>query len=277
MSSGVSGFSEPQVSRFGTVALAEEAAPASFSFQKAKGKLGSVREAILDSAELGLSGPGAGVIATGCVLSEMGRADSECAVVIYAAAAGVVGGVTAIGAALVGPVVGAEGLIRSLKTVSPAELAEREAALTNAMSEMATQQPFRAAVLKTGVERIRGGFLSPVSEKHATAAGDVTLETRVDDLRLERAGSSEGSYFLRIKTHARLVRVADGAICFEQSAEYRSGTALFLDWTLQGAIQGVAETGYRALARYYINQLLINPPDHAKALRPKPDSANGHA
>ena len=79
------------------------------------------------------------------------------------------------------------------------------------------------------------------SEKRATEAADVTLETHVDDLRLERAGSSEGSYFLRIKTHARLVRVADGAICFEQSAEYRSGTALFLDWTLQGAIQGVAD------------------------------------
>jgi len=279
-STGVSGFAQPQVSRFGTVAFSEEAAPATFSFRKAKGKLGSVKEAILDSAELGLSGPGAGVIAAGCVLSEMGPVDSEGAVVIYAAAAGVVGGVTAIGAALVGPVVGAEGLIRSLKTVSPAELAERETALTNALSQMATQEPFRGALLQTGAERIRGGFLSAdpknSAEKNPEGA-DAVLEARVDDLRLERAGSSEGSYFLRIKTHARLVRVADGAICFEQSAEYRSGTSLFLDWTLQGAIQGVAETGYRALARYYINQLLISPPDHAKALRPKPDSANGHA
>jgi hypothetical protein len=267
-SSGDSGFAEPQVSRFGTVVVAEEAGPASFSFQKAKGKLGTVKEAILDSAELGLSGPGAGLIVTGCVLSEgMRSADSEYAVAFYAAAAGVAGGVTGIGAALAGPVVGAEGLIRSLKRVGPAELAEREAALTDALSQMAEQEPFRGALLQSGAQRIRGGFISSdpknPSEKTSTGAPDAMLEARVDDLRLERAGSDEGSYFLRIKTHARLVRVADGATCFEQRAEYRSGTALFLDWTLQGAIQGVAETGYQALARYYIDQLLIGSSDHA--------------
>src|SRR5260370_231252 len=64
-----SGYTEPQACRFGTVAIAEGLGPATFSFQKAKGRLGSAKQAILDSAELGLSGPGAGVIAAGCVLS----------------------------------------------------------------------------------------------------------------------------------------------------------------------------------------------------------------
>jgi hypothetical protein len=208
------------------------------------------------------------MIATGCVLSErMGRADTECAVVFYAAAAGVAGGATAVGAALVGPVVGAEGLIRSLKKVSPAELAERETALTDTLNQMAAQQPFHGALLQTGALRIRGGFVSSEpknpSENASTVPPDAILEARVDDLRLERAGSGEGSYFLRMKTHARLVRVADGGICFERHAEYRSGTALFLDWTLQGALQGVAETGYQALARYYIDQLLVGSSDNA--------------
>ena len=71
ISSPTSGASEPQVSRFGKLAFAETSSPASFSFQKAKGKLGTAKEAILDSAELGLSGPGAGVFVAGTVLSEL--------------------------------------------------------------------------------------------------------------------------------------------------------------------------------------------------------------
>jgi hypothetical protein len=260
----VSGFAEPQGSRFGTIAMAEASSPATFSFQKAKGKLGSAKEAILDSANLGLSGLGAGVYVTGAVLSDMENPTGGDPLG-YAALAGAAGGVTAVGALLVGPAVGAEGLYRSTKSVSPMELAQREAALTNALSEMARQQPFREALLQTAAERFRGGFLStePGNAQPETKANaaDAILEACVDELRLERAGSSEGSYFLHIKTHARLTRVVDGAICFEQSAEYRSGTDLFLDWTLQGAVQAVAETGYKALARYYVNQLLSAAPD----------------
>ena len=252
---------EPQVSRFGTIAFAEETGPASFGFQKAKGKLGTVKEAVWDSAALGLSGPGAGVIVTGCVLTdEFGCGNSGADPFFVAAVAGVAGGATAIGAALAGPYVGLEGLIRSLKSVSPAELLEREAALTNALNQMAAQHSFRDVLQQVGAERICGGFLPKghmgPSQRVATAAADAILEVRVEDLRLERAGSSEASYFLHIKTHARLLRVTDSTICYDQHAEYRSGTALFLDWTLQGAIQGVAETGYKALASYYVDQLL---------------------
>ncbi len=254
-----SGFEETRVSAFGTIALAGESTAASFSFQRAKGKLGTAKQAIWDSTEMGLSGPGAGVIVAGTILTEMKRGgDPQGAIAV----AGLAGGATAIGAALVGPVVGTKDLIRSFKSVSPIELAEREAALTNALRQMAGQQPFRDALLKAGAERIRGGFLlsepTDPPEEPATEFADSVLEARVDDLRLERAGSSEGSYFLRIKTHARLVRVVNGSVCFEEHAEYRSGTALFLDWTLHGAIQAVAETGYRALAQHYVAQFVAD-------------------
>jgi hypothetical protein len=260
-------LAEPQASRFGRIGLAEDFSPATFSFQKAKGKLGSAKEAIVNSAEFGLSAPGAGVIVTKTMLSGDVGCDGDPR--FYLAVAGVAGGVTAVGAALVGPLVGAQGLVRSLRSVSPAELAEREVALTNALTQMAAQQPFREALLQAGSLRILGGFLPSgtknPSDNIVTNAADAVFEARVDDLRLERSGSGEGSYWLRIKTHARLVRVADGAVCFEQSAEYRSGTALFLDWTLQGGIEGVAETGYRALARYYTDQLLFGSPTVATA------------
>jgi hypothetical protein len=236
--------------------------PASFTFQKAKGKLGSAKQAIVDSAEMGLSGPGAGVIAGGAVVSAFPSAGTEGDVYAGAAIAGAAGGVVALGAVLYGPVVGARGLIRSLEKVSPEELAQREADLTNALRQMALQERLRGALLQAAVERIRGGFLSsdPKAPSEATAskAAEAIFEARVDDLRLERAGAGEDSYYLRIKTHARVVRVADGAVCYEERAEYRSGTALFLEWTIDGAVQGVGETGYKALARYYIHQLLVS-------------------
>jgi hypothetical protein len=239
----VAGADEPYGSRFGTIALVEQLRPARFSFQKAKGKKGSAKEAILDSANLGLSGLGAGVYVTGAVLSQAGKFNSA----------------DPLGYSLLaGAAVGAEGLYRSMKSVSPMELAQCEAALTNALSDMAQQQPFRDALIEAGADKIPGGV---VWHKGVRNSPDAILEACVDELRLERAGSSEGSYFLHIKTHAWLTRVVDGAICFEQSAEYRSGTDLFLDWTLQGAVQSVAETGYKALARFYIHQLLTASPD----------------
>ena len=249
-------LADPQVSRFGTVAVAflGESSPASTGFQKAKGRKGTLKEAFLDSAEIGLGGPGAGVIVAGEVLSLPAWGGDP----IYEAAfAGAVGGVAAVGAALVGPAVGAKGLIRSMEKVSPAELEEREAALREALSQMAQQQRFHDALLQSGSARVRDGFFSPDSaNSHWSSGPDAILEARVDDLRLERAGAGEGSYFLRIRTHARLVRVADGRICFEQPAEYCSATALCLDWTLNGAVEGVAETGYQALADYYVSKLL---------------------
>jgi hypothetical protein len=258
-SSSPSGFADPRASRFGSVALADESCPASFSFQKAKGKLGSAREAIFDSAQAGLSAPGAGVITTTTLLSEIG-CQNEGDPRFYVALAGALGGLTTVCAALAGPVVGAEGLIRSLRSVSPAELAEREIVLTKALSQMAAQQTFRVALIRSGAEKIRGGFLLP-EPRNLSQTPEAILEIRVDDLRLERAGSSEGSYFLRIKTCARVLRAADGAVCFEENAEYRSGRALFLEWTLQGAVQSVAETGYQELAQHYVAQLLVGSPN----------------
>jgi hypothetical protein len=248
----------PRSTRFGTVALGEPAQPATFGFQKAKGKLGSAKEAIVDSAELGFSGPALGVIVTGSMLNELGNEAGD--PLFVGALAGAAGGIAAVGAGLSGPIVGARELIRSLKKVSPDELARREQILTNALTQMAAQASFRHALVEIGTETIRGGLaLNSAGESlsNSSAAGaDAVLEVSVDDLRLERQGSSEGSYVLSIKTHARLVRVSDRAVCFERTAEYRSGKCLFLDWTYEGALEGVAETGYKALARYYLKQLL---------------------
>lgn len=259
--------SEPQACPYGRIILADESGPANFSFQKAKGKLGSVQEAIRDSAELGLSGAGAGVVVSGCVFSDIASAptgtDPLGQAVLAAAVAGTVGSVTAVGAALAGPVVGAKGLILSLKTVTPAELQQREEALNRASQQVVAQQSFHDALLEVAREKVLGGFVSNENwnspEEPNRRGGDAILDARVEDLRLERAGSGEGSYVLRIRTRARLLRASDHAVLLEQQAEYRSGKALFLDWTLEGALEGVARTGYVELARYYVDQLFHVP------------------
>jgi hypothetical protein len=245
-----------QIPALDHIILADHQNQALYSFQKGKGKLGSARDAFLDSAKMGLSAPGAGVIATGEFLS-VGSAGCTGDPEFYGMLAGAVGSVTLVGAALAGPVVGTTELIRSFKKVSPQELEQCEAALTNAMSHMAQQSSFLSALYNAGTEKNERAFqASPPHPSSPDTTPSTVLETSVDELRLERAGTSEGSFFLRIKTHVRLVGNSDPAVVYYQgTAEYRSGESLFLDWTLNGALESVAETGYQALARYYINQL----------------------
>jgi len=85
---------------------------------------------------------------------------------------------------------------------------------------------------------------------------DTVLLARVEELRLEKVGAGDTSFALRIKVRTRLVRMSDGAVLYDQPAEYRSGTCLFLDWTLHNAFQSVADTGYRALAEQIAAQIL---------------------
>ena len=156
--------------------------------------------------------------------------------------------------AALGSAIGARGRL------SPDKLSESEGKLTKAMKEMASQQRFRDWLLKAARERC-GDRLVPIEQMQAVNSGDspadAVLEARVEELRLERTGSGDTSYVLRIKIQTRLVRVADGAVLCEQPAEYRSGKCLFLDWTLKDAFQSVADTGYQELAKHIVGQLLV--------------------
>jgi len=248
-----------QIPTLDRIVLADQQYPAPYSFQKGKGKLGSAREAFVDSAKMGLSAPGAGVIATGKFISgdwgDWGSTTSDGRV--YAIMVGAVGGVTFVGAALAGPVVGTTELIRSFKKVSPQELEQRECALTNALNHMAQQTAFSTALQNAGIEKNQHAFeVSNPDLSSNDILPSAVLQSTVDELSLERANSREASFFLRIKTHVRLVGTTDPVVVYyEGDAEYHSDQALFLDWTLNDAVQSVAETGYQALARYYISQL----------------------
>src|SRR6266567_4666373 len=238
--------------QFHVAALAGDATPATYSFQQAKGRLGSAREGFSDAAEIAVTGPALGVIVPGEILGEVIRsAPDECTLVFGTAVAG-----AAVAVAV--PAVAADGLIRSWKRVSPQELAEREAVLRKGLKAMAAQDRFQHFLLASAEEKCPGRLVAmglKGKAEPAPAAMDAVFEARIEELLLERVGSDEGSYFLRIKARARLLRRGGGGLLYEQPGEYRSGRALFVDWTYAGGVQGVAETGYRALAEYYVNQI----------------------
>jgi len=243
----------------GSVALAYNTNAATFSFQKAKGKLGSAKVGLAYATEIAVSGPIAAVAAPGVIIVRAADSINDYGQLFWVAAGGLLaGGAIALGSAVAAPVVATKGLVRSLKTLSPAELAERERFLSNAMSQMADQSKFRDLLLQAAADKGPGlialGPSSSPLEYHPRFAS--ILEANVEELRLERSRSDEGSYFLRIKLRARLTRQADGSIQRDQILEYRSGRGLFLDWTLAGSVEGVAETGYRALARYIVDYIL---------------------
>jgi len=249
---------------FKAAALAQDHLPAAYSFQRGKGKLGSAKEALADAGEIAMSGPVSGVIIPGIIISEWPSCgasqsvDSESSAIGAAMFVGAVGAVYVVGAGIVAPAVAAKGLARSWKNITPQELAAREIELQKAFDKMASQNTFQAFVLNSAEDKSPGRLFPMETNEIALpmlSSVDSILEAYIEELRLERKGSDEGSYFLRIKAHARLARKDNGKVLYEQSVEYKSGCCLFLDWTCRGALESVAQTGYRALADYSTNMI----------------------
>jgi len=249
--------------QFRAAALVGDTTPAEYSFQKAKGKLGSTKEGLSDAAEIAVGGPALGVIVPGVIICETIHAAQDQSQVLFGTAvAGAAGVIAVAGAGVVAPAVAAKGLIRSWKKVSPQELAEREADLQNALKLTASQERFHHCLLASAEQNLPGRLVAASLDgkaEEATSKVDAMLEARIEELRLERKGSDEGSYFLRIKARARLISKAGNGLMYEQSVEYRSGRSLFLDWTYHEALENVAQTGYRALADYFVGLIFQAP------------------
>jgi len=218
--------------QLGTVALVSDAKPAQFSFDKAKGQIGYAAD---------WAGTAAG--------NMLGTSTSEPILDLP----------VGVATLLWSPVAAARGAIDARKHLSPDKLSECETNLVKAMSEMAVQRRFHEWLLKAASEKCPGRLV-PLEQIPGTGSPlgspDSVLEARVEELRLERTGSGDTSFRLRIKTRTRLVRTADEAVLCDQPDEYRSGTCLFSDWTLHNAFQSVADTGYRQLAEQCVNRLL---------------------
>jgi len=218
--------------RLGTVALVPDPRPAIVSFDKAKG-------------QIGYAGEWAGTAAGNMLATSTSEPILDLPL--------------GVGTLIAAPVFAVKGAIDAKKHLTPEKLTRCETNLLTAMSKMAVQQRFHDCLMSAASEQCKGRLV-PLEEPRDTvasgAAPETVLEARVEELRLERLGSSDTSYRLRIKVRTRLVRTADGAVLYDQPAEYCSGTCLFSDWTLRDAFQNVAETGYRQLAEQCVSRFL---------------------
>jgi hypothetical protein len=156
------------------------------------------------------------------------------------------------------------GISASRKKLDPEQLSDAETRLIQAMTRAADQKHLREHYLKAAVETTRRQFVPLESvtagKAHPELAGGL-VETQVEELRLERLGSSDTSFALVIQARLRLRRAGDGAILSDESFRYQTGKALFLDWTLHGAFEDVAQTAYRKLAAQMVDKVFTAPPD----------------
>ncbi len=179
-----------------------------------------------------------------------------------------VAGALGLAAAPVAAIVG--GVRAGNQGLSPDGLSETERELALAMAELAEQGHLRdriseAAKVKTRRQFVamnamdEAAFHSVANRPSARPAVQTILETKVEEIRLARTGSTDGSFALLINARVRLLRPADGNVMYDQPFEYRSGKALFLDWTLNKGepFRGCAETGYRKLAEQIVEQLFV--------------------
>ena len=168
------------------------------------------------------------------------------------------------------PVAAAIGGIQASRSRLPQDkLAECEAGLAQALTNMSQQNHLRDRILDAA--KVAGGrrFVplgpsdvpAPQRENHeltATPLVGTILETRVEELRLERKGTGDSSFALRIKARVRMLRPSTGEVISDEAFEYQSGEDLFLDWALNNGepFQKCTDFGYRRLADQIVERMV---------------------
>src|SRR5262249_25026862 len=68
-------------------------------------------------------------------------------------------------------------------------------------------------------------------------------------IRLTHLRNNDHTFQLKITASARLRNAANEAILAERPYQYVSDRALFVDWTREGGLESVAQTGFREIAQ----------------------------
>jgi hypothetical protein len=104
---------------------------------------------------------------------------------------------------------------------------------------------------------------NPEWTRLSRAGFDSAVQLELQELRLERTGSSDTSYVLSMNGRLKLFRTRDGAVLYDELVEYRSGRGLFLDWSLNGAepLRAVAAHGCQRIVDEIVKDVLL--PDKA--------------
>ena len=227
----------------GAIGDATASQPAGWSFDKPKGQIHRAGDRAGDVARTAL---------------ELGIPEDPYAHIVVSA----VGFVAAPLAAVVGGATAARGRLPQSK------LAECEAGLASAMAIMAQQHHLRDQILAAAKASSRRQFIALDSRADsARASGNselatrplvgTILETEVEELRLERKGSGDASFALRIKARVQTLRASTGEVISDEVFAYRSGQDLFFDWAMNEGepFQRCTDTGYRRLANQIVERM----------------------
>lgn len=129
------------------------------------------------------------------------------------------------------------------------DMAAAQLDLAAALERACRQEPFRAEVIRAARE-IGGRDLVDINQARGDPSRvDTLLQTRIEQVSLERVGRSEKSFVLKIKTRNTLLRASDGRPIYDRPVEYCSRTDLFIDWTRATAIDSVMKTGIGEITR----------------------------
>jgi hypothetical protein len=217
----------------GRVGVISPAAPAQFRFDEAQGRVELASDAAGNAAGRVLETPNFNDPAL-----EMAAGAVRFALAPFAAAAGALG--------------------PGQERMSPGQLAGCQSDIRHALERAGDQELFRQSFLKSGSEKIPQRLVT-VEPPLDSSVSDLSavLEAGPEEITLEHTGPGD-LFALHIKTRVRLLDPGDGTLLYEQPFEFRSGKALFIDWTRKEALQGVVDTGYRELADHMIDQLFSN-------------------
>jgi hypothetical protein len=176
--------------------------------------------------------------------------------------------VSAAGFVAAAPAAVIGGVLASRSRLPQDKLAECEAGLALALTNMSQQHHLRDRILDAAKAAGRRRFVAlPMSdvpaqqrENHeltATPPVGTILETRADELRLERKGAGDSSFALRIKARVRMLRSSTGEVISDETFEYQSGQDLFLDWALNNGepFKKCTDFGYRRLADQIVERM----------------------
>jgi len=135
----------------------------------------------------------------------------------------------------------------SRERLSAGQMAAAEQDLAQAMRTNADSAILREKVAELARQKTHRLLVSAASASVLAQNRQVSavLEVAVERLRLKADGNQ---YTLSIAARARLVRSSDAAVLLDRPYEYQSGSDMFIDWARPGGLEGVARTGYRAIA-----------------------------
>ncbi len=222
--------------QLGTVGVVAPATPASFGFDKSDGRINYADDR-------------AGLVAHNILSFE--PIPHPWLAVIPSALETIVAPVAAGGAAL-------EAEKRKLP---PAKFEACEERVSQALTEAAGQSRLKVRILQVAAEKGRRQLVPFDRNRTAQPHVDTILEPQIEELRLERIGRSDASFVLRVRARVSLIDSANANILYDEPFEYVSGTALFLDWSMDQSLAAVADTACDELADQIVGRLFSEPVD----------------